>query len=74
MNLLSLVRLGVDFKVFPEEIRSTVDRLIIDCQPGHIQYRAGKSIDSEGRDSFRSAHLRSEFEKVAKPSFSIADE
>lgn len=74
MNLLSLVRLGVDFQVFPEEIRPAVDRLIIDCQPGHIQYRAGKPIDSEERDSLRSAHLRSEFEKVAKPSFSIGDE
>ncbi|RKX35408.1 MAG: protein arginine kinase [Verrucomicrobia bacterium] len=73
MNLLSLVRLGVDFQVFPEEIRPAVDRLIIDCQPGHIQYRAGKSIDSEERDSFRSTLLRSEFEKVAKPSFSIGD-
>jgi protein arginine kinase len=71
MNLLSLVRLGVDFEVFPETIRTAVDRLFIDCQPGHIQYLAGKPIESKDRDGFRADHLRSEFEKVAKPSFSI---
>ncbi len=71
MNLLSLLRLGVDFEMFPEVIRSKTDRLFIDCQPGHIQYLAGKSIDTVKRDEFRAAHLRSEFEKVEKPTFSI---
>ena len=74
MNLLSLVRLGVDFQMFPETVRTAVDRLFIDCQPGHIQYLAGKSIDSKDRDGFRASHLRSEFEKVSKPTFNIGGE
>ena len=37
MNLLSLVRLGIDLDIFPESNRTTVDRLFIEAQPGHLQ-------------------------------------
>jgi protein arginine kinase len=69
MNTLSLVRLGVDMQMLPAEIRPVVDRLFMECQPGHIQYAAKRSIDSAERDILRAAHLRSEFEKVAPPAF-----
>ncbi|TVR51397.1 MAG: protein arginine kinase [Puniceicoccaceae bacterium] len=69
MNLLSLIRLGVDLKAFPEAMRTTVDRLFIECQPGHIQYHASKTIDGVERDHFRAGYLRAEFEKTARPDF-----
>jgi len=69
MNTLSLVRLGVDMQMLPPELRPTVDRLFMECQPGHIQYAAKRSIDSGDRDILRAALLRSEFEKVAPPAF-----
>jgi protein arginine kinase len=69
MNMLSLVRLGVDLKMLPVELRSTVDRLFIECQPGHVQYAARKPIETAERDSFRARLLRAEFEKVGTPDF-----
>jgi protein arginine kinase len=69
MNLASLVRFGVDLEMFCEETRNTVDRMFIECQPGHIQHLAGKSIDTNERDAFRSEYLRKQFENVEKPLF-----
>ena len=71
MNLVSLVRFGVDLEMFPEETRNTVDRMFIECQPGHIQHLAGKSIDTNERDAFRSEYLRKQFENVERPLFTM---
>lgn len=64
MNLLSLMRLAVDFGMLPEENRSAVDRLFIECQPGHIQYEAKQGIDPDGRDTVRADRLREEFTQL----------
>jgi protein arginine kinase len=72
MNMLSLVRLGVDMKLLPAPMRGTIDRLFIECQPGHIQYAAKTPIDSAERDALRARLLRSEFEKVGPPAFSAS--
>tara|TARA_B100000900_G_C20577242_1_gene715846 strand:- start:1265 stop:2203 length:939 start_codon:yes stop_codon:yes gene_type:complete len=71
MNLASLVRFGVDLEMFSEETRNTVDRMFIECQPGHIQHLVGKSIDTNERDAFRSEYLRKQFENVERPLFAI---
>ncbi len=71
MNLASLVRFGVDLEMFPETTRNVVDRMFIECQPGHIQYLAGKPIDTNERDAYRSDYLRKQFENVDKPVFSV---
>jgi len=70
MNLLSLIRLGIELGLFPEEHRSLIDRLLIESQPGHIQYASKKTIDAPERDDFRAAHLRVEFAKIPDPDFS----
>ena len=72
MNMLSLVRLGVDLGMFVAEVRPLVDRLFIECQPGHVQYSAKKPIEPGERDMLRATLLRSEFEKVATPVFSAS--
>jgi protein arginine kinase len=72
MNLLSLVRLGVDLGAFPETRRSIVDRLFIEAQPGHIQYAAHGSFESAQRDRLRADFLRAEFAKFSPPDFNIA--
>ncbi len=74
MNLASLVRFGVDLEMFPEKTCNIVDRMFIECQPGHIQYHAGKAIDSKERDAFRAEYLREQFENVEKPLFNIHDD
>lgn len=71
MNLLSLLRLGVDLGVFPDECRVPIDRLFIEAQPGHIQLAARNDLDSGRRDSLRAVRLREEFAAFAKPDFSL---
>ncbi|MDQ8179476.1 protein arginine kinase [Pelagicoccus sp. SDUM812005] len=71
MNLASLVRFGVDLEMFPEKTRNIVDRMFIECQPGHVQYHAGDEIESGARDEFRAAYMRKQFENVARPLFNL---
>lgn len=72
MNLLSLIRLGIDLGAFADTDRAVVDRLLIECQPGHIQYAAQSETEPAKRDWLRAARLRSEFAKVRPPDFTAA--
>jgi protein arginine kinase len=71
MNLLSLIRLGIDLGAFPDANRSTIDRLFIEAQPGHLQHAQKGEFDPGQRDLLRAAHLRSEFANFVHPDFSI---
>jgi protein arginine kinase len=71
MNLLSLIRLGVDLGTFPEANRSITDRLLIEAQPGHLQHAQKGEFDPGQRDLLRAARLRSEFANFARPDFTI---
>ncbi|MCH2036084.1 MAG: protein arginine kinase [Puniceicoccaceae bacterium] len=69
MNLLSLMRLAVDFEILPEDKRAVIDRLFIECQPGHVQYDAHSGIDADLRDSARAEKLREEFKQFPSLDF-----
>ena len=71
MNLLSLIRLGVDLGVFPEVRRPVIDRLFIEAQPGHIQYAARGAFDPAQRDLLRAQFLRNEFTSFGQPDFNL---
>ncbi|MFT3781452.1 MAG: protein arginine kinase [Nibricoccus sp.] len=71
MNLLSLLRLGIDLGAFPEESRCIIDRLFIEAQPGHIQNASNHDLESNERDTLRAEKLRTEFATFAKPNFSV---
>ncbi len=71
MNLLSLLRLGIDLNVFPEACRTVIDRLFIEAQPGHIQNTVQHDLESVQRDVLRADKLRMEFATFAKPTFTI---
>ena len=64
LNLLSIIRVAVDFGMLTEETRAEVDRLMIECQPGHIQYALRENIDPETRDISRANKIREEFDKL----------
>ncbi len=72
MNLLSLIRLGIDLGIFADTQRALVDRLFIECQPGHIQHAAQGAFEPTQRDVLRAVRLRSEFAKVTAPDFTNA--
>lgn len=70
MNLLSLVRLGVDLGYFPDSHRVIVDRLFIEAQPGHILHNSGQpKLESAERDRLRAQRLRSEFANFSTPGY-----
>ncbi|MFI5337762.1 MAG: ATP--guanido phosphotransferase, partial [Opitutales bacterium] len=71
MNLLSLIRLGIDQHIFPEDSRPTVDRLFIEAQPGHLQYAQKGEFEPGQRDLLRATRLRTEFANFARPDFTF---
>ena len=67
MNLLSLMRLGVDFGLFAELDRALVDELFIVTQPYHLQRRYSDKLSAEERDLLRADMLRERLKPVTRP-------
>jgi len=68
MNLLSLMRLGVDLDLFPGAERSLVDELFIITQPAHLQKQFSDKLSAEERDLLRSDMVRDRLKNVNRPS------
>ena len=73
MNLLSLLRLGIDLGVFPDAQRCVIDRLFIEAQPGHLQHVQKGEFEPGQRDLLRAARLRSEFANFIRPDFNFTN-
>ena len=58
VDMLSLVRLGVDLKIIPGVERGMVNRLLIQMQPAHLQKLEGHPLTASERDSRRARLLR----------------
>src|SRR2546425_2599800 len=67
MNLLSLMRLGIDLGMFPGIERSLVDELFILTQPAHLQKRFSEKLSAEERDLLRADMLRERLRHVSRP-------
>lgn len=67
MNLLSLLRLGVDIGLFPGVERSLVDELFLITQPAHLQKRYSEKLSAEERDLLRADMLRERLRHVSRP-------
>lgn len=63
MNLLSLMRLAVDLNLLPGAPRASVDRLMMEVQPGHVQYSAKTDVQPQERDRLRATRIREQFAK-----------
>ena len=68
MNLLSLMRLGVDMGLFPGMERALVDELFILTQPAHLQRQLSDKLSAEERDLLRSDMVRERLKNVSRPS------
>lgn len=71
MNLLSLIRLGLDFKLFGEVERTRVDELFITTQPAHLQRNLSDKMKAEQRDLMRAEILRESLGFLPRPKESI---
>jgi protein arginine kinase len=67
MNLLSLMRLGVDLNLFTDLDRALVDELFITTQPNHLQKRYSDKLSAEERDLLRADMLRERLKTVSRP-------
>ena len=68
LNLLSVIKLGVDLGVFPESGRFPVDELFIETQPAHLQKGVGtQKMSADERDSLRATIIRAKLSQVQKP-------
>src|SRR5947207_3629285 len=68
MNLLSLMRLGVDMGLFPAGAdRALVDELFILTQPAHLQKQHAEKLSAEERDLLRADMVRERLKQVSRP-------
>jgi protein arginine kinase len=67
MNLLSLLRLGVDLELFPGTQRALVDELFLTTQPAHLQKQVSDKLSAEERDLIRADMLRDRLKEVSRP-------
>jgi protein arginine kinase len=70
VSLLSFIRFAIDLGILPVELRSRIDRLMMDVQPGHVQCFAEGDISPEKRDEMRAARMREEFASIPPLNFS----
>jgi protein arginine kinase len=67
MNLLSLMRLGIDVGLFPGVDRSLVDELFVMTQPAHLQKQHSEKLSAEERDLIRADMVRDRLRNVSRP-------
>jgi protein arginine kinase len=67
LNLLSIIKLGVDLGAFPEDRRLPIDELFIDTQPAHLQKSSQQKLNAEERDHLRAQIIRGRLKLFPKP-------
>src|SRR5260221_5757553 len=67
MNLLSLMRLGVDLGLVPGTECSLVDELFLVTQPAHLQKQLSDKLSAEERDLIRADMVRERLKNVSRP-------
>ncbi len=70
LNLLSIIKLGVDLGTFPEDRRLPIDQLFIDTQPAHLQKTSQQKLNAEERDHLRAQIIRDRLKLFPKPDIS----
>src|SRR3982751_361577 len=67
MNLLSLMKMGVDIGLFPGIDRGLADELFILTQPAHLQKQHSEKLSAEERDLLRADMVRERWRPVSRP-------
>ncbi len=67
MNLLSLMRLGMDLGLFPGGDRSLTDELFVLTQPAHLQKQHSEKLSAEERDLLRADMVREHLRNLSRP-------
>jgi protein arginine kinase len=67
LNLLSVIRLGIEIEMMPESLRPVVDDLMISTQPAHLQVKQEKKLSTEDRDGLRADLIREKLKHMERP-------
>jgi protein arginine kinase len=68
LNLLSIIKLGIDLGLFPDRARMMVDELFIETQPAHLQRGTqGQKMTAEARDALRAELIRAKLKQLPVP-------
>jgi protein arginine kinase len=67
LNLLSVMRLGIDLGFFPEEGRVLTNSLLMETQPAHLQHLSQQKLAAEERDHLRADIVREKLKSFPKP-------
>src|ERR1700755_445471 len=70
LNLLSVIKLGMDLGAFPEDQRLQIDELFIETQPAHLQKSSQQKLNAEERDYLRAQIIRDRLKIFPKPDIS----
>src|SRR5438046_3377581 len=70
LNLLSVIKLGMDLVAFPEDQRLQIDELFIETQPAHLQKSSQQKLNAEERDHLRAQIIRERLKLFPKPDIS----
>src|SRR5947207_1669543 len=70
LNLLSVIKLGMDLGAFPEDQRLQIDELFIETQPAHLQKSSQQKLNAEERDHLRAEIIRERLKLFPKPDIS----
>tara|TARA_R110000850_G_scaffold202967_9_gene329084 strand:+ start:1432 stop:2343 length:912 start_codon:yes stop_codon:yes gene_type:complete len=70
LNHLSMIRLGCDLGFVPEEERETINVLLTEIQPAHLQISAKRKLTPEERDILRADIIRTSLNRLTPPDFS----
>ena len=68
LDLLSMLRLGVDLGYFSDDLRSLIDVLFMEIQPAHLQVYANRKLNVEERDCLRAEIMRDRLKNLPEPS------
>ncbi len=67
MNLLSLLRLGIDLGMFKGLERSVTEEIFLLTQPAHLQQQHTEKLGAEERDILRADMVRDRLRSVQRP-------
>ena len=67
LNLISILRLGIDLGFFPEEGRAIINQLLMDTQPAHLQNVSQQKLAAEERDQLRADIVREKLKNFPRP-------
>jgi protein arginine kinase len=67
LNLISVLRIGIDLGFFPEEGRGIINELLMETQPAHLQNLSQQKLAAEERDHLRADIVRARLKNFPRP-------